>query len=216
MGVRFAIRWLSFALLFGGFVAWLPSANAAEAMPGEPALGLGQPATWMSHDIIVKLNDLSKRYSCNDLWYKFHDVLLEIGARSDMKILPYRCEPALGAAARSPSVQLHFMLPEVLHGKLARWAEFRVVNSTVTLEPGHPISFDASDCDLLRQVKDTLLTRVVQRDAGYHLACHAPANYAPGYSLSVVVLKPVNGSETRIARRAYPSNDAAARSSGRD
>jgi hypothetical protein len=125
----------------------------------------------MPHDLIAKLNHLSKRYSCNDLWYKFHDVLLEIGARPDMKILPYRCERALGEAARSPSVQLHFQLPEVLHGNLARWADIRVVNSTVTFQPGHPKSFDATDCDLLRQIKDTLFTQVVDRAATYHLAC---------------------------------------------
>jgi hypothetical protein len=191
MSVRFKIRWLSVAVLSAGCMVWVASANAAES-------ALGQPATWMAHDLIVTLNHLSKRYSCNDLWYKFHDVLLEIGARPDMEILPYRCERALGEAARSPSVQLQFQLPEVLHGTLARWADIRVVNRTVTLEPGHPSSFDASDCDLLRQINDTLFTRIFGRTASYHLACRAPAIHEPGYSLSVVVLEPVNESQTRV------------------
>jgi hypothetical protein len=167
----------------------------------------------MPHDLIVTLNHLSKRYSCNDLWYKFHDVLLEIGARPDMTILPYRCQRALGEAARSPSVQLQFQLPEVLHGKLVRWADIRVVNSTVILGPGHPSSFDASDCDLLRQINDTLFTRIFDRPANYHLACRAPAMHEPGYSLSVVVLKPVDESQKRAASRADTSHGAVARGS---
>jgi hypothetical protein len=205
MSVRFKINWLRLAVLFGGCGACLAGANAAETV-------LGQPATWMPHDLIVTLNHLSKRYSCNDLWYKFHDVLLEIGARPDMKILPYRCEPALGEAARSPSVQLNFQLPEVLRGKLARYADIRVVNSTVTLEPGHPSSFDSSDCDLLRQIKDTLFTRVY-RVTSYDLPCRAPAIRAPEYSLSMTILKPVDESERRVANRADASDSAVARGS---
>jgi len=182
------------AMLFGSYLACLARAGAADE-------ATGQPAAWMPHELIVRLNHLSKRYSCDELWYKFHDVLLEIGARPDMKILPYRCERALGEAARSPSVELQFQLPEVLHGKLARWADIRVVTSVVTLEPGHPASFDASDCDLLRQIKDTLFTRI-DRPVSYHLACRAPAIHEPGYSLSVATLKPVSGRESRVANRA--------------
>src|SRR5665213_1614842 len=206
MNIRFKIGWLRAVVLFGGCAAWLAGANAAEIAPG-------QPATWKPHVLIVTLNHLSKRYSCDDLWYKFHDVLLAIGARPDMKILAYRCEPALGETARSPSVQLNFWLPEVLHGKLTRWADIRVVNSTVTLEPGHPNSFDASDCDLLRQINDTLLTRLFDRSTSYHLACRAAPIHEPGYNLSVVVLKPVNENERRVANRAATSNGAVAQDS---
>jgi hypothetical protein len=190
-------------------MAWTSTNGAAStaASTNVAVDAAGQPAAWMPHELIVSLNHLSKRYSCDDLWYRFRDVLLEIGARPDMKILPYRCEPALGEASRSPSVQLQFQLPEVLHGKLAQWADIRVVTSVVTLEPGHPESFDASDCDLLRQIKDTLFTRI-DRPVSYHLACRAPAIqcrapaiHEPGYSLSVATLKPVSGSETRVASR---------------
>lgn len=197
MSVRFRKSWLSFAVLFVGCVARLASANAAPSAPG-------QLATWSRHDLIVTLNHLPKRYSCNDLWYRFHDLLLAIGARSDMEILPYRCERALGEAARSPSVQLNFQLPEVLHGKLQRFADLRVVDSSVTLEPGHPQSFDDSDCDLIREIKDTLLARI-DPATSYHLACGASAIHEPKYSLSVSVLKPVNQSDTRVATLRRPS-----------
>jgi hypothetical protein len=63
-----------------------------------------EPAEWMPHDMIVKLRDLPKRYSCNDLWYRSRDVLLAIGARPNVQILTHRFESALGPNARSPRV----------------------------------------------------------------------------------------------------------------
>jgi|SRR5579862_3167673 len=195
MSRRFKTGWVRYVLtvLFGSYLVCLAGTSAADD-------ATGQPAAWMPHELIVRLDHLSKRYSCDDLWYKFHDVLLQIGARPDMRILPYRCERALGEAARSPSVQLQFQLPEVLYGKRARWADIRVVTSVVTLEPGHPASFDASDCDLLRQIKDTLFTRI-DRPVSYQLACGAPPIHVPVYSLSVATLKPVSGRESRVASR---------------
>jgi hypothetical protein len=52
---------------------------------------------------LVDLHDLPQRYSCDDLWYKFRDVLLAMGGRPDIKILVYRCERGLpDGQARSP------------------------------------------------------------------------------------------------------------------
>jgi hypothetical protein len=164
----------------------------------------------MSHNLIVHLNHLPKRYSCNDLWYRFRDILLEIGARSDLKILPYRCESALGEAARSPSVQLQFQLAEVLSGKQARWADVQVIKSTVVLGPGNPKSLDAADCELLQQVKDTLLSQLSTPVVSYHLACHAPTGRKPGYSVAVVVEKPANAGQLRAVSWAAPDNNGAA------
>ena len=79
---------------------------AAPAQPRSDAAA--QPAEWLQHDLIVSLHNLPRTYSCNDLWYKFRDVLLAIGARADYKILPYDC------GSRSPQVQLNFMLPQAL------------------------------------------------------------------------------------------------------
>src|SRR6476469_6926434 len=79
-------------------LAFVSAAYCAPAQPSSNAAA--QPAAWLQHDLIVSLHNLPRTYSCDDLWYKFRDVLLEIGARADYKILPYDCN------SRSPQVQL--------------------------------------------------------------------------------------------------------------
>lgn len=165
------------------------------AAPARP----GQPAVWTQHDIIVAFDHLPEIYSCDDLWYKFHDVLLAIGARPDMRILAYQCGKRLGQLAHSPQVHLHFFIPQAVRGSAARWADVNVEPRTVRLAPGHPASIKASDCELLRQMKDGLLAALPERVLQFNLACEAPATPWP-FSVSVEALKPVPG-QARVASR---------------
>ena len=135
-----------------------------------------QPATWRPYDLIVDLHDLPMSYSCDDLWYKFHDVLLALGARPDLQILAYRCGSGTAQAARSPRVQLRFNLPETVDRSQARWADVHATTETVRLGPGHPATLRDSDCELLRQMKDELLAALTTstRIVSFDLACAAP------------------------------------------
>ncbi len=171
---------------------------ASPALFAAPAK-LGQPAVWTQHDLIVGFDHLPEIYSCDDLWYKFHDVLLAIGARSDMRILAYQCGKGLGQLAHSPQVHLHFFIPQVVRGAAARWADINVEPRAVRLAPGHPASIKASDCELLRQMKDDLLAALPDRVLQFNLACEAPATPWP-FSVSVEALKPVPG-QARVASR---------------
>src|SRR4029077_17592497 len=87
---------VAIALIFAS--AMLPAATL-----GSPPVP--QPGAWIPFDLVVNLQDLPKSYSCDELWYKFRDVLLAIGARP-ANIIAFRCEKALGARARSPQVHL--------------------------------------------------------------------------------------------------------------
>jgi hypothetical protein len=137
---------------------------ARAATPRSPT-----PAVWIPHAIIVDL-DLPKRYSCDDLWYRFRVILLSIGANPDLKVVPYHCD------SQSPKVQLQFSLPEPVDGAQARFADLRAVNDTITLEPGHPMPLDAADCELVRQIKDELLAELPVRVLSAELSCAvAPA-----------------------------------------
>jgi hypothetical protein len=170
-----------------------------------------QPAAWLTHDMIIDLHDLPKRYSCDDLWYRFHDVLLAIGARPQtVQILAYRCEPALGPDARSPSVHLKFELPSALQGAATRWADVRVSTQVIRLSPGHPRSLDAGDCKLLKEIKSELLDVLGLRVVEFNLACAAPEN--PHYQVSAQALTPVNGSQpSQRQASAAPARNASAR-----
>ena len=173
----------------------LLASSASFAAPSKP----GQPAVWTQHDLIVGFDRLPEIYSCDDLWYKFHDVLLALGARPDMRILAYQCGKKLGQLAHSPQVHLHFSIPQVVRGSAARWADVNVEPRAVRLAPGHPASIKTSDCELLRQMKDDLLAALSDRVLQFNLACGAPATPWP-FSVTVEALKPVPG-QARVASR---------------
>jgi len=54
------------------------AALAATSAPTPPA----EPAQWRTYDLLLQFRDLPKTYSCDDLWYRFRDVLLTLGARA--------------------------------------------------------------------------------------------------------------------------------------
>jgi len=155
--------------------------------------------------VIVRLQDLPKRYSCDDLWYKFHDVLLALGARADMRILAYRCEKSLTPEqARAPSVELNFYLPQALPGTERQWANVSAVQRIVELQPGKPGKpgkIDAADCELLRQIKSGLLPLIPVKVRDYRLACAAPFEGKPPFDLTVQALEPAKAPAARVATR---------------
>jgi hypothetical protein len=177
-----------------------PAATSAGA--SKQATPSRQPAAWRLYDFIVDLHDLPRRYSCDELWYRFHDVLVELGARADLKILPYHCEPQLAPTdALSPRVQLKFALPEAVPAAQARLADMQATPLRVVLEPGHPASLVAGDCELLRQIKDGLLTSLSQsqRVVSFDLACAAPRSSRWPFNVTVQALEPASGTP-RVAQ----------------
>ena len=126
-------------------------AATAAAAPASPA-----PAAWHSYGLLIDLQGLPKTYSCDDLWYKFHDLLLALGARAYMTITPYHCGAPGRGEERSPSVELEFQLPQPLTGSATRYASISAVTRTLHVAPGSPRSLGAGDCELVRQLEGTL------------------------------------------------------------
>lgn len=191
------------------------SCAASGSWAAAPAAPASEPAEWLTHDMIIDLHDLPKRYSCDDLWYRFHDVLLAIGARPEtLQVLAYRCEPALGPDARSPSVHLKFELPSAVQGAATRYADVRVESQLVRLSPGHPRSLNSGDCTLLKEIKSELLDVLGLHVVGFNLACAAAEN--PHFQVSAEALTPVNAGQRQAAaagarQAAAPVRSASAR-----
>jgi hypothetical protein len=167
-------------------------------------------ATWRPYDLIIDLHNLPIRYSCDDLWYKFHDVLLALGARPDLQVLAYRCERGLQTqAARSPRVELRFNLAETVDKSQARWADIIATPTTVRLAPGHPASLHDTDCELLRQMKDELLAALTPstRVVSFDLACAAPDTARWPFNVTVQALsaakQPMAAQVNPLPRRLY-------------
>ena len=133
------------------------------------------PAAWRSYDMLVEFRALPRAYACDELWYKVRDVLLQLGARAYMTITPYDCGAQSGAKARSPSVEVKFQLPQPLAGPATRYAETTVSERAIRLAPGSPGSLQARDCELMRQLQETLLAGLPVRVAGASFSCTAAA-----------------------------------------
>jgi hypothetical protein len=131
------------------------------------------PAEWRSFDLIVSLQALPATYSCDDLWYKFRDVLLTLGARAYMTITPYHCGATGGSQGRSPSVHVQFQLPRPLHGDAMRYEQISAVTRTIRLKPGTPPTLKAGDCELVRQLKSALFEALPVRVTTADFSCKA-------------------------------------------
>jgi hypothetical protein len=143
------------------------------------------PAVWAPHQLIVDLHELPRHYSCDDLWYKFRGILLALGARQDMEILPYRCE------GNSPQVQLKFSTPRQVEAANTRWAELTAITRKVQIAPGSPDKLDSGDCELIAQVKASLLAYLGDPILSYRLPCQQPTQAGQSaFGLTLKVLVP--------------------------
>jgi hypothetical protein len=144
-------------------------------------------AEWMPHELIVNLSDLPRAYSCNDLWYRFHDVLAAIGAR-ESRILTYDCRDTAAHAHASPKVELKFQFPTPLSGADTQFADFTANPSTVRFAPGSPRSLTADDCEFMKQMTAGLLQALdLHPEAKFRCAAAAPAER---FAVTVRVLLP--------------------------
>jgi hypothetical protein len=132
----------------------LPLASGAYAAAGAPS---AQPAEWRTYALLVDFQVLPRTYSCDELWYKFRDVLRKLGARARMTITPYDCGYLGGGEARSPHVEVKFQLPQPLQSTATRYAQLSVVNHSVRLAPDASRTLLPSDCEFVRQLQGTLL-----------------------------------------------------------
>ena len=129
------------------------------------------PAEWRTYAVLVDFTELPKTYSCDELWYKFRDVLLKLGARAYMTITPYHCGVRGGGEARSPQVEVKFQLPQPLHGDAVRYAEISAADHTIELAPGSPRSLGPDDCELVRQMQQGLLAALPVRVTSSAFRC---------------------------------------------
>ncbi|MGB6605643.1 MAG: hypothetical protein WBE65_15285, partial [Steroidobacteraceae bacterium] len=151
--------------------------------------GVAGPAQWRSFNLLVVLRDLPHNYTCDDLWYRFHDLLLAIGARPmTLKILPYQCTNTSAVSTRSPQVQIQLELPVALTAAQARYADAAAVSRRVRLAPGTLKHLTEADCELLEQVNASLLVALPVQVVSPPLDCRAPAAARGSFALEVQAL----------------------------
>lgn len=168
--------------------------GAASASAGPKSVAVGRPALWRTYDMIVNLQNLPRTYTCNQLWYEFHGILMRLGAWPySVNILPYHCSPTPSGYLRSPDVEVRFQLPIFLSSAV-KSAPAQAIERTVRLAPGQPKTLHPSDCQLLQQIEQMMLASIEARVDEAHFECSAPpqraANFNVTLSLPMVVKMP--------------------------
>ncbi|MGH8287538.1 MAG: hypothetical protein ACREV7_00705 [Steroidobacteraceae bacterium] len=156
------------------------SGAMASGANGAVTPGAARAALWRTYDMLVDFHNLPRTYTCDELWYEFHGILLWLGAWPySINILPYDCSPSPSGAMRSPEVQVRFQLPFFLHGVAVKTAPAEAVERTIRLAPGEPKTLHSSDCQLMRQISGSLLASIPVHVDEERFDCPASERAAP-------------------------------------
>lgn len=151
----------------------LPAVTAGAApQPRTPAeTGDPMPAVWKEQHVEFSYSGRTSRYSCDGLLEKVRAMLLDLGARRDVKITPLRCadaEPMHGDGGGS-RLKIVFSSParpeaadKPLHpGDLAatdaRFEPFTIMSDAFR-------NMGIGDCELVQEFTRQILPRLMVRD----------------------------------------------------
>jgi hypothetical protein len=179
--------------------------SGAHAVGASSTPAAARPALWRTYDMIVDLQDLPRTYTCDQLWYEFHGILLRLGAWPySINILPYHCSPSTSGDMKSPDVQVHFQLPIFLHGDVVKAAPAQAIERTIRLAPGEPKTLHGSDCQLMRQVSATLFASIPGHVDDERFDCSAPPQRSRDFSVSLTLPMAAQLPALKITSAAVP------------
>jgi hypothetical protein len=165
------------ARALGLALAMLGIAAAAAARADEGAV----QATWTTKQVRFTYMGFTSRYSCDGLRDRMRRLLLELGARDDLKIHATGCTAGFGRPSPFPGVSGTINVLEPL-GDKAPAPDTPVVSAhwkTVVVAPtGEPLEA-AGECELIEQAKTSLLPLFSLRNEEYSSTC-VPNQLTPG------------------------------------
>jgi len=186
--------------LAGGVLAEPPApSNAAQSPP--PAWGV-----WTPKEFRFIYMGFTSHYSCDGLADKMRSILLQLGARPDLRIRQMPCSGALGRPTEFPGVTVNMNV-------LVPW-DATSATATVTPVPAQwkmmelsterdPLR-EAGDCELIEQVKAHVLPLFSTRNVDFRSTCVPNQLQIGGTRLNAEVLRALD----QQAPGAKPSSPA--------
>jgi hypothetical protein len=159
--------------------AGTPAAGTPVAT-GTPAAGspTGSPmaAVWKEQQVEFVYMGRTSRYSCDGLRDKVRAMLIDLGARRDLRVVPLGCEDREGDDSGASTLKIVFSspaLPEAaakpLHqGDLAA-TDARFERFTITSDAFR--NMGVGDCELVQEFARQILPRMVVRDVREDILC---------------------------------------------
>lgn len=159
------------ATTVAAFLAGPPS--RADMNANAPATESAQRAAWTLRRAHFVFHGCTTHYSCEGLQERVRRALLDLGARKDLRVQEGACVNLVGGPESFPNVDvtMNVLEPVASNGEGATGgtvaAHWRTVNLRLDKDP----LWQAEDCELLEQIKRTLLPLFATRNVDYHSSC---------------------------------------------
>jgi hypothetical protein len=164
---------VALSMIAAGTVAALltVTARAAPVETGAPAVR-AESAVWTPRELSFVYQGFTTTYSCDGLRDKVRSVLLKLGAREDLQVSESPCV-SLGRPDPFPGVRIkmNVLQPGADTAATAGTQSVPAHWKTVDLTPEHDAVSAAGDCELVEQVKQSLLPLFATRNVEYSSNC---------------------------------------------
>ena len=137
------------------------------------------PAVWKEQRLDFSYLGLTSRYSCQGLRDKMRALLLDLGARRDLKVSVTACDESAGGAhlgSLGPSLRIEFFAPMLADASLkplgaGDLAPLSAGYDTFTLTNDPFRNFGIGDCELVEQFVRQILPKFVTRNVKQDITC---------------------------------------------
>jgi hypothetical protein len=167
-------------------VAALSVCAAAVASPAanQPA---GESASWVQKAVNFRYVGFATKYSCDGLEDRIRRILLQLGARDDLKMTGYGCM-GVNSPETTPGVRIvmHVLQPANATAGQTVAAHWK----TVDLLADRDLLDAAHDCELVSELDHDVLPLFAPRHVDYSAACSVNTPLVGGTRLKVDVLVP--------------------------
>jgi hypothetical protein len=219
--MRIAMQWvsappavcLSLTFMASHAAAGTPTPAApmpAAGIPAAPLQTVGNPlaAVWKEQHINFFYMGRTARYSCEGLRDKVRAMLLDLGARRDLKIAAVGCEDydRVRVKSMAPSLNIIFSAPALpdtsakpLHeGDLAA-TDARFETFTITSDAFRNMGI--GDCELVEEFTHQILPKLVTRDLKRDITCVPYQQSGSRFLVKGKVLRPLPQAEQAVGRQ---------------
>jgi hypothetical protein len=174
-------------------VASLCAGAAAQLAAAEPT---AVASVWVPKNVQFVYGGFTTKYTCDGLQTKMRRILLELGARDDLKVISFGClqgnAPVTNAGVR---IAMHVLQPVSAAGGESLPAHWKNVDLLADRDP-----IDASrDCELIAQLKQDVLPWFAPRQIDYSAQCSAYQPLSGGTRLKAEVLVPETAASVAAA-----------------
>lgn len=165
----------------------LAAAVAGPPVAAAPAAGNPTAAVWKEQHVEFVYMGRTSRYSCGGLRDKVRALLLDLGARRDLKVVPLDCDDydRPGASSGASRLKIVFSSPALpgpgakpLHeGDLAA-TDARFEKFTITSDAFR--NMGVGDCELVQEFVHQILPKLVVREVKQDIYCAPNPASGPG------------------------------------